>query len=343
MSKHIRVLIVDDSVTMRTALKYSLLRDPTVEVVGEAANGIEAVQLAKSLSPDVITMDVNMPVLDGFRATEEIMAECPSRILIVCAVDQDREIALSFRSIQAGALEIIAKAEPGAGTPGEWGRKVLESVRLMSEVTVVRRRRLVPLPGKPSAPARPAGLLVVGIASSTGGPPVLASLFADLPPNFPLPILVAQHITAGFSAGLAKWLGSQTKMTVELARPGGRTLPGHVYLAPDGQHLEVGPNATLCTVPSNGGHCPSGDRLMSSLARCYGPSAVGMILTGMGEDGVQGLLELRKSGALTLGQDKASCVVFGMPMVASQKGAVSDLLSPENLKAFLKSLGEKNA
>lgn len=333
----IRVLVVDDSATMRTALKCALQSDPNIEVIGEAANGVEAVQQAKTLHPDVITMDVNMPHLDGFRATEEIMADCPSRILIVCAVDEDREITLSFRSIQAGALEIIAKAEPGKSSPLEWGNKVVEAVRLMSEVTVVRRRRMTLRPATPSAPVPPAGLQIVGIAASTGGPPILASLFADLGAAYPFPILVAQHITAGFSAGFARWLGTQTKMKVELAQFGARALPGHVYLAPDGHHLEVGPNGVLRTTPSVGGHCPSGDRLLSSLARHYGPNALGMILSGMGDDGAQGMLELRKTGALTLGQDKASCVVFGMPQVAAQKGAVSDLLPTEDLKAFLKS------
>jgi two-component system chemotaxis response regulator CheB len=332
----IRVLIVDDSATVRTALRAALDADPRIQVVAEACDGLQGVRMARALRPDVITMDVQMPLLDGLHATEEIMTDAPARILMVCSVDQQNEIDLSFKSIQAGALELIAKVKPGASSAADWGRKVAEAVRLMSEVAVVRRHRPRHAPQPAVSPTRPGGLQVIGIAASTGGPPVLATLLSALPADYPLPLLIVQHISSGFSAGLANWLNSLCKVRVELGASGTRPEPGHVYLAPDDHHLELGATGVLLTPPSGGsGACPSADRLFSSLAKSRGAAAVGIILTGMGEDGAQGLLELRQTGALTLGQDRSSCVVFGMPKVAAEKGAVLDLLSVDRLREFL--------
>jgi two-component system, chemotaxis family, protein-glutamate methylesterase/glutaminase len=327
-ARPIRVLVADDSTTLRTALVALLSEDPSLAIVGQAADGVEAVEKARALRPDVITMDVNMPRLDGLGATAAIMAEAPSRVLVISSVRQHRQLELSFKAMAAGALELIAK--PEGEEMRSWARRVAESVRLMAEVPVVRRHRARPTPARPHL-THGAQVDVVGLAASTGGPPALAQVLGGLPRDLPVPLLLAQHIASGFSAGLVRWFASVCKLRVVIAGDGDLPLPGTVYLAPDGCDLEVDREGRVHVPRSSGLHCPSGNKLLGSLARAYGSRAAGFVLTGMGDDGAQGLLELKRAGGATYAQDEQTSVVFGMPQAAHACGAARALLPLESI------------
>jgi two-component system chemotaxis response regulator CheB len=321
----IRVLVVDDSATLRKALVQMLSEDPALRIVGEAADGVAAVRMAMALRPDLITMDVDMPGLDGLAATAAIMAEAPARVLIVCALGEARQMDLSFRAIAAGALELIAKPVAGEDLR-RWGARVAESVRLMAEVPVVRRR--TPATHRLTAPAG-REVDVFGLVASTGGPPALVAILSALPRTLRIPLLVAQHMAEGFTPGLLRWFDQSSPLPVELAQDGGVCRPGHVYLPPDGHDLEVDERRLLRVPRANGVHRPSGNRLLHSLARAFGARAGGVVLTGMGDDGAQGLLAIRNAGGVTFAQDEATSVVFGMPQVAFASGATSTLVPLE--------------
>ncbi len=358
MKPRVRVLIADDSAAIRGALAALLGDEPDLEVVGQARDGLEAVASARSLRPDVITMDVLMPGLDGLGAIEEIMATVPARILVVSAGADDRELNLTFKAIAAGALEVIGK--PSAGQPLElrtWGKRVAQSIRLMAEVPVVRRRRGSSFPPELGARVSPtlaprmngaakgrerrgSRVDVFGIAASTGGPPALSKLLAGLPKELPIPLLVAQHMTEGFARGLARWLGGLTSLSVAVARAGEPALPGFVYLPPDASDLVIDVEGVLWTPAPRGGPCPSCDRLLTSLADAYGERAGGAVLTGMGGDGAQGLLAIRNKGGATVAQDEATSVVFGMPRVAQALGAAREVAALDAIAPLIRAWSE---
>jgi two-component system chemotaxis response regulator CheB len=308
--RKIRVLVADDSPTARDVIATLLALDPLIDVVGTATDGLDAVDKARALRPDVITMDALMPGLDGIGAIERILAEAPARILVVSA-ETEGSSDLSFRALAAGALEIVPKARAGV-TPRAWGERLVQSIKLMSEVPVITRHRRA-VGSAPVPPSRDA-LAVIGIVASTGGPPVVAKLLAGLPAS--ASVLLAQHVAEGFAGGLVRWMACSCKLAVVTARAGASIEPGHVYVAPDGCDLEVASDGRLATPRSRGGHCPSGDLLLSSLARTFGARAAGVVLTGMGDDGALGLLALRQAGGRTFAQDEASSVVYGMPRAA---------------------------
>jgi two-component system chemotaxis response regulator CheB len=337
--KKIRVLIADDSSTMRAALVVLLEQDEQLEVVGQARDGMEAVHLTHELSPDVIAMDVNMPRLDGLRATEAIMADAPSRVLVISAVGEDSEIDLSLRAIEAGALELIAKPRGGASELRAWGKHVAASIRLMAEVPVVRRYRRSA--SRQTALGHTGGIQMVGLVASTGGPPALAAILKDLPADLQAPLFVAQHIAEGFTKGLARWFGSVSKLKVEIARHGVPAQPGFVYLPPDGCDLVLDEQGLLQTPASAGLHSPSGDLLLHSLAKAGKARAAGFVLTGMGDDGAQGLAALSKAGGATFAQDELTSVVFGMPQAAYACGATRSLLPLENIAPAIVELCRK--
>jgi len=329
-ARPIRVLVADDSTTLRTALCALLAEDPQLTIVGQAADGLEAVEKARALRPDVITMDVNMPRMDGLGATAAIMAEAPSRVLVISSVRQHRQLELSFRAMAAGALELIAKPEGGPEEMRRWARRVAEAVRLMAEVPVVRRHR--PAPAPPRAPlAHEAQVDVVGLVASTGGPPALAYVLGSLPRDLPIPLLIAQHIAAGFTTGLVRWFRSVCSLHVVVAEEGALPAPGKVYLPPDGCDLELDREGRLRVPRSTGLHCPSANRLLASVARAFGSRGGGFVLTGMGDDGAQGLLDLKRAGGATYAQDEQTSVVFGMPQAAHACGATQALLPLESV------------
>jgi two-component system chemotaxis response regulator CheB len=332
-----RVLVADDSPSARRLLVEILDRDPQLQVAGEAADGGEAVRLTERVQPEVIVMDVLMPVLDGLAATRRIMELRPTPIVLVSAGVDSRQADRSFEAIRAGALTLLAKPR-GPGYPGfpEEAAELRTTVRLMADVKVVRQRRRDPAwPGRaPVGPGgqtggraseRPGGRVrIAAIGASTGGPAALATILAALPGIAPVPILVVQHITVGFHQALADWLDALTPMTVRLAAHGLPLRPGEVLIAPPGRHLGVSSSrrVTLSAAAPVGAHRPSATHLFRSVAEAYGAAAVGVILTGMGDDGAAGLCALRGAGGLVLAQDEASSVVFGMPREACATGAV---------------------
>jgi two-component system chemotaxis response regulator CheB len=327
----IRVLIADDSATLRNTLAALLAEAPDLAVVGQATDGVEAVSMARTLRPDVITMDVNMPRLDGLGAIAAIMAEAPARVLVITSVSEHRQLELSFRAMAAGALELIAKPRPGEEMRA-WGRKLAQSVRLMAEVPVVRRPRSRPARPPPPARVQHAGAVdAIALVASTGGPPVLAQVLGALPPDLPVPVLIAQHIAHGFLPGLVRWFQGICALRIQVATTGESPRGSAVYLAPDGCDLEIDPQGLLRTPPGTALHVPSGNRLLHSLARIYGARAAGFVLTGMGDDGAQGLLALRNAGGATFAQDEHSSVVFGMPQAAQACGGAREVLAVEHI------------
>jgi len=332
-----KILLVDDSNTV-LMMHRMLLHGQPYELFF-ARDGREAVEKALAQKPDLIFMDVMMPRLDGLGATAAIMAEAPARVLIVSSLTET-QMDLSFRAIEAGALELISKPKTsGLDDLRKWGRRVAESIRLMAEVPVITRRRLATLPDQMPR-TRVAPVDIFGIVASTGGPPALALLLGALPAKLPVPILIAQHITEGFTGGLVRWLSAVCPLKVAIAQDGKVAMPGEVYLAPDGHHLELDGEGVMRCVRHTTGHCPSGNRLLSSLARAYGARAGGVVLTGMGDDGAQGLLDIRNAGGQTFAQDAASSVVFGMPQAAYQMKATQMLLPLEAMAPMIRELAE---
>jgi two-component system chemotaxis response regulator CheB len=334
--------VVDDSETARSALATALTRAGGIDVVGMASDGVQACELARTVRPDVMTIDIQMPRMDGMETIAHIMEQSPCPLLVVCAVSpgSQREVDLSFRAMALGALDLIAKPSDGESL-WAWGARAAERVRLMAEVPVVTRRRS-DRPPRPLA-LNPQGRIdIIALVASTGGPPALAVVLGSLPKGLRVPVVIAQHMAAGFNEGLARWLGSVGPLKVELARQGVPSEPGVVYVAPDNQHLEVAPDGRVRLVPAlDGGHCPSGDRLLTSLAAAYGSRVGAAVLSGMGTDGAEGLLAVRNAGGVTVAQDEASSTVYGMPQAAVKVGAASYVLSIELIGSALRGFAER--
>ena len=344
----IRVLVAEDSATARSLLVQILTSDPEIRVIGEAGDGASAVEMAQRLKPDLVTMDIHMPGLDGLAATKEIMITAPTPIVIITGSTRAREVGDSLEALQAGALEVLVKP-PGPGAPGFAlaARDLLATVKAMAHVKVVRHWRsaasrapvVVAVASVPTAAGR-VRFRVVAAATSTGGPAALQRLFSRLPGDFPLPILVVQHITPGFTAGLADWLGSVCPLRVKVARHGEDLAPSTVYFPPDGRHLGVSRSGAIALSdgPPVGGFRPSGSALFESVASVYGASVVALILTGMGDDGLTGLRAIRQAGGRVIAQDEASSIVFGMPGAAVAAGLAYAVLPIDAIAAHLLNL-----
>ena len=328
----IRVLVADDSELFRELLSKVIAMDPGFEVVAVAPDGNAAAQAAQRLRPDVITMDLNMPDADGFSGIARIMAETPTPILVLTA---DRQEVVGFRALSLGALDILEK--PGASVDlSDYGQVLRSRLRLLAGVKVIRhlrglRERRAPAP---VAQVRAADIVVIG--ASLGGPRALATLLRGLSRDFPVPIAIVQHIADGFTEGLASWLAQESRLDVREAADGEPLVPGRVLLAPTGRHLVVTKGiAHLSDAPPVDTFKPSVTPLFFSAARAYGPRCCGVILTGMGRDGAEGMKALKEAGAHTLAQDEASSAVFGMPRAAIELGAVDRVLSLEEIPRAL--------
>lgn len=332
----IRVVVTEDSAVTRALLTAILEEAPGFELVAAVPDGAAAVDAVARLRPSVVTMDLHMPRLDGVEATRRIMREAPTPIVVVTA-SSEVDGRMTYDALAAGALSVVAR--PVGPSDARFATRrdaLLAELRLMAGVRVVRRfGRAEPRTPAPSRIVRRLGrpIRVVAIAASTGGPAVLHRLLHDLPRDFAVPILVVQHMSEGFISGLARWLSDVAPGPVRIARDGDVLAAGVVLLAPDGSHLRVTADGTvrLDAGPPIGGHRPAATALLDSVAEVYGESAIGVVLTGMGRDGVDGLANLRARGALTLAQDAASSAVFGMPGAALEAGAVERVLSLEEL------------
>ena len=343
----IRVLVADDSPTARELLSAIIASDPAFALIGQAHDGQQAVQLARSLRPDVVVMDVYMPRLDGFAATQEIMAEFPVPIVVISSSYDARDVTLALHALHAGALTVFRKpADPLLPEFAEQARRFLDTVRLMSDVKVVRLRRSAKeVPPPVAMPLTERGNLrsgprVLAIATSTGGPAALYRLLSDLPETFSAPILVTQHTAAGFLPGLVSWLGTAGSIAVKIADDREPILPRTLYLSPDDRHLGVSRDEriALSSEPPIRGFRPSGTFLFQSVAKTYGGDTAALILTGMGDDGVAGLHAVHAAGGVILAESESSCAVYGMPGAAVASGVVHVQLPLTELGAYVATL-----
>lgn len=341
----IRVLVVEDSPVVREFLVHILGADPGIQVIGTANDGEQALEAVVRTRPDVITMDIHMPKLDGMEATRRIMETYPAPIVIVSGSTDPREVATTFRAMEAGALAVLRRPA-GIGHPDHEASasELIQTIKLMSEVKVIKRW---PSMRRPQAPPRPTDpprvptaegrVKIVAIGASTGGPPVLQAILAALPKDFPVPILIVQHMAAGFTLGFVQWLAQTSSLPVHLAAHGEQLRPGHVYVAPDECQMRVDRSGKIDLTndaPENGLR-PSVSYLFRSVGDVYGRDAVAGLLTGMGRDGADELRRLRELGAITFAQDKESSVVHGMPGAAIELNAATRILPPEKIAAML--------
>ncbi len=339
----IKVLVVDDSRVAREGLARLLSADPEVQVVATASNGQEALDLTGRERPDVITMDLHMPVMNGYEATRRIMETFPTPIVIVSGSSAASELVGPFRAFEAGALNVVPKPA-GEGHPLHKmaADELRRAVKLMAEVKVVRRW---PRGAKEKPPLSPAPEVSVGlfsqnveaiaIGASTGGPQTLQAILSSLRRDFTIPLLIVQHMAPGFIQGFAEWLSEVSNLRVGLVCQDEPIRPGRVYLAPDGFHMGVGPGPriVLGRTESPGEMQPSVNYLFRSMALRFGARCAGVLLTGMGKDGAEALKLMKQAGALTIAQDEASSIVHGMPGEAIKLGAATWVLSPENIAA----------
>ena len=350
IAKPIRVLITDDSPTVRRHLVALVNEADGLEVVGEARDGEEALLLAEELKPDVISMDIRMPGMDGLEATRQIMNRQPTPVVIVSGL-VEREVDLSFQALQAGALAVVGKP-PDRRDPlyPAKHRQLVTTLSAMAKVRVVRRWEGAP--GQKTAPLEMPRLKtgrlralpeIVAIGASAGGPGALSLLLRDLPASFPLPIVITQHMPEEFTVGLARWLSKSTRLQVQVAADNLVLQPGVVHLAPGNAHLTIvrrDRRLVVRLVSEQGDHryCPSVDVLFQSVAETCGAAGVGVVLTGMGDDGAAGLLAMRQAGALTLAQDESTSIVYGMPGAAVARGGVQQVLALSNVATTLLNL-----
>ena len=344
--KKIRVIVAEDSATTRMLLVELLRSALDFDVVGQAENGAEAIERAVQLAPDLIIMDVHMPIVNGLDATKEIMRQAPAPILMVSASASFSDVALGLSATQAGALMILEKPHnPADPHFADEAQQFLSMARAMAGVKVVRRWS-APRPSTPVTPATPSSakrsVKLVAIGTSTGGPAALHRIFIDLPREFPVPIVVVQHMAHGFIDGLGKWLSANVALRVTTATRGEQLEPGTVYLAPDNVHLGVSPDGRVAlaeTAPLSGFR-PSADYLFDSCARAFGASLVAVILTGMGSDGAQGLATVKARYGRVIAQDERSSVVFGMNQQAIERGLADEVLPLDTIGRRLVELSE---
>ncbi len=341
----IRVLVVDDSAFMRRAIQQMLADDPQIEIVGTGRNGVEAVDLAKRLKPDVITLDIEMPEMDGLTALRRIMREAPTQVLMCSSLTTEGSRA-SLRAMCLGAADVIAKDQ----SQFSLGVNKLKP-RLTSLVKTLGRS---PRPSSTTSPAhaasekppafRPGTFDAVCIGSSTGGSPVVETILAAMPANLHTPFIIAQHMPRIFTQSMAERLDQLCPLTVVHVEDGMTVEPGHVYLAPGGAHLHIRRQGLtrralhVSDEPTDHIYKPSVDVLFSTAAETFGKRTLGIVLTGIGDDGLRGARQLHDRGATLLAQSQETCVVYGMPKAVTEAALVQASLCPAGIVRSLLSL-----
>jgi two-component system, chemotaxis family, protein-glutamate methylesterase/glutaminase len=341
-SSPVSVLLVDDSLIALTIMARMLSTSPDIQVVGKARSGREALELIPRLQPAVICTDLHMPDMDGLELTQEIMDRFPRPILVVSAAVQSEDAHNVFRLLEAGAVDVLPKPRGGlaADEPGV-AQELIRKIKIISGVVALTRRQKnapssAQLQAGPSSPPLPPRPRIVAVGASTGGPQALRTILAQLPADFPAAILCVQHISEGFLAGLVDWLATQCALSVKIAQSGEQPRPGTIYFPQEGTHLEIDKSGRLvCShkAPVDG-HRPSVTATFKSVAEYCGDAAIGVLLTGMGSDGAQGMHEIFEAGGITIAQNEETSVVFGMPKQAIALGAVKYVL-PVHKIAFM--------
>lgn len=334
--REIQVLVVDDSRTMRGVMRAILESEPGITVVGEAAGGMEAIARVLELKPDIVTMDLDMPVLGGLEAIERIIAQHPVPILAVTAL---AGVHAAFAAVSRGALDVMEKKDIGP----ENAQKLLQKIRLLANVDVNahyvaigRQKGAPPVKGGTPRP-QPAGGRVVAIAASTGGPQAIQYILSQLTATFPAPIVITQHIAEGFTRGMVDWLNCTTPLTVVVAGHGDLLTAGHVYVNPAEHAMRVTSQGRVMLAERDTRllYNPSCNTLLDAVAAAYRERGVGLILSGMGDDGVLGMQSIRKAGGVTIAQDAKSSLIFGMNGVAVERGFIDRLLPLSDIPAEL--------
>jgi len=339
MSVKVQVLVVDDSALMRRLISDLLESDPRIEVMDTARDGYEAVEKVAGLHPDVVTMDIEMPRMSGLDALARIMIQCPTPVIMLTGLSDP---SLAIEALERGAVDFFVKP---SGTISvdiyKIRQDLIEKVKL---ATLVNLRQIAPQV-KPSArprspqswgergkvPSRPSGGRAVVVGASAGGPRTLGHLLGRLPARLPAPVLVVQHMPSGFTHAFAERLNQHSSLAVKEAEEGDVVLPGQAYVAPGGHHMLVEKRSgrkiiRLDQSPRVKGLRPSADVTMSSVAEAYGAGSIGVILTGMGSDGTEGCRVIKEQGGITIAQDKATSVIYGMPRAAVKSGCVDKVL-----------------
>ena len=344
--KAIRVLLVDDSPLARAVLQRLLANAPNIEVVGTASNGREALELIPRLEPTLICTDYHMPQMDGLELTRQVMAKFPRPILVISSAVGETDTDRVFALLEAGAVDVFPKPRGGPEADTTAAAQLIRKVTVAAGVWVLGRRTS---PGDSSTAPPPVSVVsssvvptaaparIISIGASTGGPQALQTILAQLPLHFPLPILCVQHISAGFLPGLINWLGAHCRGKVVIAQDGDVPQAGRIYFPQEDTHLVVNHQGQLqaSCEPPLGGHRPSVTVTFRSVARYYKDAALGVLLTGMGRDGGEGMQAIAEAGGQTIAQDEATSVIYGMPKDAIERGAAGSVLPVQEIAGAL--------
>lgn len=326
----INVLIVDDSATARGLLKMALETDPEIRVIGMVQDGKEAIDIIPKLRPDIVLMDLRMPNMDGFQAVRHIMGYFATRILIVTASFSDRT-HLVFRALEAGALDLIEKPMLGLmeNNPDS-AKELISKVKTLSKVNIagIERNLGLKLRRNLRVPNKKSDGKIVAIAVSTGGPRALKEVVPLFPEDLPAGVIIIQHMSRGFISGMADWLQALSRIKIKVAGEGDTINQGEVLFPPDNYHIILDKNGKirLEDSPPIFGIRPAADILFPTIAKYYGKKVIGVIMTGMGDDGVRGMECIKREGGATIAQDEKSCAVFGMPKVAIERGVIDKIV-----------------
>ncbi|MBP2636374.1 MAG: cheB3 [Firmicutes bacterium] len=331
--KVVRVLIVDDCPIARELISGMLTEDAGIQVVGEACNGEEGVKQASRLQPDLIIMDIEMPVMNGLEAIEIIMKDNPTPIIVVTAYG---DAHFAYEAISRGALEVVEKPNIDFADSAQFIHKLklLAGVKVIRHMNRSRQANTTNSIAKINSSFCPQA---IAIASSLGGAKVLETLFSQLPADFPVPIVVAQHISEGFAEPLAEWLNYKTPLTVKVAAQADTLLPGNILIAPPEYNMQVKADGHIELLPALPEHIyhPSCDMLLSSVARNYQQGAIGVILTGMGQDGVAGIQAIKDVGGITIAQNEQTSLIYNMPRLVIERGLADYIVAANDISATL--------